>query len=200
MLPLGTIWTFEPGLFWSVFVVIFLAELPDKTALATVLLASRRRPFAVFLGAAGAFVVQSLVAVAFGGVISLLPARLVRVGAGLLFLAFAWSMWIREVEEEVEEVDESRVGTGFARAVMASFAVIFVAEWGDLTQLATAALAAKHGRPLTVFLAATSALWCVSALAVAAGHQLKNRFDPRRLEQAAAIVFALVGFYFLLRP
>lgn len=82
----------------------------------------------------------------------------------------------------------------------ASFAVVFVAEWGDLTQLATAALAAKHGRPLTVFLAATSALWCVTALAVGAGHQLKSRFHPRRLEQAGAVLFALVGFYFLLKP
>ncbi|MFI5351274.1 MAG: TMEM165/GDT1 family protein, partial [Elusimicrobiota bacterium] len=151
-------------------------------------------------GAAMAFVLQSLVAVSFGGVIGLLPARLVRVGAGLLFLWFAWSMWTREVEEEVEEVDEARVGAGFARATTASFAVIFVAEWGDLTQLATAALAAKHGRPLTVFLGATSALWCVTALAVAAGHHLKSRFDPRRLEQAAAVLFALVGLYFLLRP
>lgn len=194
------IWTFEPALFASVFVLIFLAELPDKTAVATMLLATRRRPFAVFLGAAGAFVVQSFIAVAFGGALSLLPARLVRVGAGLLFLGFAWAMWTREVEKEVEEVDEGRVGAGFARAVTASFAVIFVAEWGDLTQLATAALAAKHGRPLTVFLAATSALWCVTALAAAAGHHLKSRFDPRRLEQAAAFLFAAVGLFFLLRP
>jgi putative Ca2+/H+ antiporter (TMEM165/GDT1 family) len=194
-----TIWTFDPALFASVFGLIFLAELPDKTAIATVLLSSRRRPLAVFLGAAAAFVVQSFVAVAFGGVLSLLPARLVRAGAGLLFLVCAWSMWTREAAEEMGEVDEARVGGGFARAVTASFAVIFVAEWGDLTQLATAALAAKHGRPLTVFLAATSALWCVTALAVAAGHQLKSRFQPRRLEQAAAVLFALVGLYFFLR-
>ena len=194
-----TIWTFDPALFASVFVLIFLAELPDKTAFATVLLATRRRPLAVFLGAAGAFAVQSLVAVAFGGVLSLLPARAVRVGAGLMFLGFAWAMWTRK-EEGAEEAGEADDGAGFARAATASFAVIFVAEWGDLTQLATAALAAKHGRPLTVFLAATAALWGVAALAVAAGHQFSSRFEPRRLEKAAAVVFALVGFYFLLKP
>jgi len=193
-----TIWTFEPKLFASVFVMIFLAELPDKTAFAAVLLAVRRRPLAVFLGAAGAFVVQSFVAVAFGGVLSLLPARVVRVGAGLMFLGFAWAMWARD-EVEAPDVEEAG-GEGFTRAMGASFAVIFIAEWGDLTQLATAALAAKHGRPLTVFLAATSALWCVAALAVAAGHHLKRSFNPRRLEQAAAAMFALVGFYFLLKP
>ena len=180
------------------FVLIFLAELPDKTAFATVLLATRRRPLAVFLGAAGAFVVQSFVAVAFGGVLSLLPARAVHVGAGLLFLGFAWAMWTRE-EEELPDV-RAADGGGFARAVAASFTVIFLAEWGDLTQLATATLAAKHGRPLTVFLAATAALWCVAALACAAGHRLKSAFDPRPLEKTAAVLFAFVGIYFLLRP
>src|ERR1700677_1616548 len=88
-----SVWTFEPALFAAVFGVVFVAELPDKTAFAAVLLAARRRPLAVFLGAAGAFVVQSFVAVAFGGVLSLLSPRVVRAGAGLLFLGFAWSMW-----------------------------------------------------------------------------------------------------------
>ena len=194
-----TIWTFDPALFASVFVLIFLAELPDKTAFAALLLAVRRRPLAVFVGAAGAFVVQSFVAVAFGGVLSLLPARAVHVGAGLLFLGFAWTMWTRE-EEELPDIAEDGAETGFWRDAAASFAVIFVAEWGDLTQLATATLAAKHGRPLTVFLAATAALWCVTALAAAAGHRLKKSFDPRPLEKFAAALFAAVGLYFILRP
>ncbi|MFI5360349.1 MAG: TMEM165/GDT1 family protein [Elusimicrobiota bacterium] len=192
-----TIWTFEPALFASVFVLIFLAELPDKTALAALLLASRRPPLAVFLGAAAAFAVQSFVAVAFGGALSLLPARAVRAGAGLLFLGFAWALWTRRGEPEDSDHEDAG-GGGFAASLAASFGVIFVAEWGDLTQLATAALAARHGRPLTVFLAATAALWSVSALAVAAGSRLRGLFDPRRLEKAAAVLFALVGLYFLL--
>ena len=193
-----TFWTFEPALFASVFGVIFLAELPDKTAFATLLLATRRRPLAVFLGAAGAFVVQSLVAVAFGSVLTLLPPRLVRVGAGLLFLGFAWAMWARAPEDE-DLGNAGEGGPGFLSSMGASFAVIFIAEWGDLTQLATAALAAKHGRPLTVFLAATSALWAVTAVAVAAGSRLKNRFDSRFLQKAAAAMFAVVGLYFLFK-
>jgi putative Ca2+/H+ antiporter (TMEM165/GDT1 family) len=202
MSPAGapaTIWTFEPALFASVFALIFMAELPDKTAFATVLLAVRRRPLPVFVGAAAAFAVQSFIAVAFGGVLSLLPARAVRAGAGLVFLGFAWAMWTRE-EEELPEVKASVEEEGFLRAAAAAFAVIFIAEWGDLTQLATATLAARHGRPVTVFLGATAALWCVSGLAVAAGRRLKASFDPRPLEKAAAALFALVGLYFLLKP
>jgi len=195
----STIWTFEPALFASTFALIFAAELPDKTAFAAVLLSVRRRPLPVFAGAALALAVQSFIAVAFGGVLSLLPARAVRVGAGLLFLGFAWTMWNRE-EEELPEVGSAQGEPGFARSAATAFAVIFVAEWGDLTQLATAALAARHGRPLTVFLASTSALWCVAALAVAVGRRLKAGFDPRPLERFAAVLFALAGFYFLLRP
>ncbi|HXT01868.1 MAG TPA: TMEM165/GDT1 family protein [Elusimicrobiota bacterium] len=196
----STIWTFEPALFASTFALIFAAELPDKTAFATVLLAVRRRPLPVFAGAAAAFAVQSFIAVAFGGVLSLLPPRAVRFGAGLVFLGFAWAMWNREEEEDLPEVASAPGEPGFARSAAAAFAVIFVAEWGDLTQLATATLAARHGRPLTVFLASTAALWSVAALAVATGRRLKASFDPRPLERFAAALFALVGLYFLLRP
>lgn len=197
--PPSTIWTFEPALFASTFGLIFMAELPDKTAFATLLLAVRRRPLPVFVGAAAAFAVQSFVAVAFGGVLSLLPARMVRAGAGLVFLGFAWAMWNRE-EEELPEVAADLGEPRFLSSAAAAFAVIFIAEWGDLTQLATATLAARVGRPLTVFLGSTAALWCVAGLAVAAGRRLKSSFDPRPLERFAAVLFVLVGLFFLLRP
>jgi putative Ca2+/H+ antiporter (TMEM165/GDT1 family) len=193
-----SIFAFDPALAAAVFGVVFVAELPDKTAVAALILATRRRPLAVFLGAAGAFVAQSLVAVSFGSLLGLLPRSWVRIGAGLLFLGFAWAMWRRKDEEPSDAA--LRDGDGFLREAAASFLVIFIAEWGDLTQLATAALAAKHGRPLTVFVGATTALWAVTAIAVAAGHHLKARIDSRRLQTAAAVVFALVGAYFLLNP
>jgi putative Ca2+/H+ antiporter (TMEM165/GDT1 family) len=186
----------EPRLFAATFATIFVAELPDKTALAALLLASRRRPSGVFVGAAAAFAVQSAVAVAFGGALSRLPARWVRLGAGLLFLAFAVAMWRRRPEES--ETGASGGGDAFWPAAASSFAIIFIAEWGDLTQLATAALTAEAHRPLTIFLAATTALWSVTALVVLLGRRLGRAFDPRRLEMAAAVLFALIGAYFLI--
>jgi len=191
-------WHLSPGLFAAVFGLIFLAELPDKTILATVVLATRNPPLAVFFGVAGAFTFQSLVAVAFGSVLTRLPPQAVRVAAALLFLGFAVSMWLSRDEEgelRVQADDQGR----FWRAAGKSFVVIFLAEWGDLTQLATAALVAKHGQPLTVFLGATSALWAATALAAAAGHKAGRHIRPRHLKKAAAIVFALVGLAFLLR-
>jgi putative Ca2+/H+ antiporter (TMEM165/GDT1 family) len=129
--------------------LIFISELPDKTAFASVLLATRNRPLPVFCGAAAAFVVQSLVAVAFGSVFSLFPAKIVHVGAALLFFVFAVSMWRPGLNEESLQ-DGKDASSQFYRVVSSAFIVIFFAEWGDLTQLATAALAAKYAAPFTI--------------------------------------------------
>ena len=181
-------------LFLSVFGVIFLAELPDKTALAALVLATRYRPLPVFLGSALALTVQSLVAVAAGGLLSLLPARPVHVGAGVLFLVFAVLMWRRRQEEE----DEQRAVHGaapptFLRATASVFGVVFLAEWGDLTQLGTATLAARYAQPAIVFCAATLALWCVTAIAVVAGNRAGKLLDPERTKKIAAVIFATLG-------
>ena len=195
-MPTSGAFTWDPRLFVLTFAAIFVAELPDKTALATMMLASRRRPSAVFAGAAAAFAVQSAIAVVFGGALSRLPPRLVRSGAGILFFVFAAVMWRRSPESE--GAAPSADHRHFWKTAVAAFMVIFAAEWGDLTQLATAALAAHSRRPLTIFLAATAALWAVAALGAALGLRLGRAFNPRRLEIAAAVVLAGLGAYLLL--
>src|SRR5947209_16078713 len=90
----------SPPLFATVFGVIFLAELPDKTALAALVLATRHRPLPVFLGASLALTVQSVIAVACGALLSKLPSQWVHIGSGLLFLVCAVLMWIRKHDED----------------------------------------------------------------------------------------------------
>jgi putative Ca2+/H+ antiporter (TMEM165/GDT1 family) len=138
----------------SVFGVIFVAELPDKTALAALVLATQYYPLPVFVGAGLALTVQSAVAVVAGGMLSILPSRGVHVGAGLLFLACALLMWRRHPDRDAEHWG---VGQGsdrppdFTRALTKVFVVVFIAEWGDLTQFGTAALAAHYHDTFTVF-------------------------------------------------
>jgi len=186
-------------LFLSVFGLIFLAELPDKTAFATLLMATRRRALPVFCGAAAAFLVQSLIAVAFGNVFGMLPHWIVKIGTGFLFLGFSAALWFRKVDHPGELRAEETHQPPFIRALWTSFVVVFIAEWGDLTQLATATLSAKHRQPVTVFLAATAALWTVTALAVAAGHRAKANFHPQVLQKIAALAFAVAGVLILIR-
>jgi putative Ca2+/H+ antiporter (TMEM165/GDT1 family) len=188
----------DPALFASTFAVIFLAEIPDKTAMATLMLATGSRPFAVFVGVAVAFVIQSAVAVAFGSVITLFPRDVVRMVAGGLFLVFAVMMWRRGVEADETSSDQPGAAQSlFWPVAWKAFMVIFIAEWGDLTQLATAALAAKCAQPLTIFTAATLALWAVTALAVVVGQRLKHVIKPLIMQRVAAIVFALIGLLML---
>jgi putative Ca2+/H+ antiporter (TMEM165/GDT1 family) len=178
-------------LFASIFAVIFVAELPDKTALASLVLATRHRPVPVLLGAAAALAIQSLVAVLAGSLLALLPARAVHIGSGVLFLVSAVVMWRKHDEEAAVGKDEGQVGLW--KAFTMSFMVVFVAEWGDLTQIATASFAARYKQPVLVFGAATAALWAVATVAVIAGNRAGHLLNPRVTQRIAAGLFALVG-------
>lgn len=183
-------------LFATVFGVIFLAELPDKTALAALVLATRHRPLPVFLGASLALTVQSVVAVAAGSLLAKLPARYIHLGAGVLFIGCAVLMWLRKPDGDAHD-DKAQGKAGFWRALWTVFVVVFVAEWGDLTQIGTAGLQAKYNAWLTVFLASTAALWSVAAIAVLVGNRAARLLDPRLTQKIAAVVFATIGVLLL---
>jgi Ca2+/H+ antiporter, TMEM165/GDT1 family len=178
-------------LFLSIFAFIFVAELPDKTALSALVLATRHRALPVLLGAAAALTIQSAVAVVAGSLLSLLPPRAVHIGSGVLFLVSAIVMWVRHEDETAP--GESGGQTRFGQALWMSFSMVFLAEWGDLTQIATAGFAARTGKPLIVFCAATTALWAVSALAVLIGNRAGRMLNPKLTKRVAAVLFAAIG-------
>ena len=188
-------------LFVSTFSLIFIAELPDKTAFATLFMATRGRPGAIFAGVALAFFVQCAVAVAFGGLIAALPEKWVSFGAGLLFLAMAIKTWRGRDDESELDDGAGQAGSSrsdFLKSAWSAFMVIFVAEWGDITQLATATIAARERASLfTVFIASLAALWAVAAAAIVAGRKLGQVVPAKRIKVASAIGFAAVGAYFI---
>jgi len=187
-------------LFVSTFTLISLAELPDKTVFAVLLMATKRDPRSTFVGVCMAFFVQSLIAVSLGRAISFFPEKWVHLATGFCFIAFAIAL-LRKGHEETELENEKIVKSDrrtFWRAVSSSFMVIFVAEWGDLTQLATASLEARFRSPVTIFTAATLALCTVAALAIVVGTQAKKFLHARLLNRLAAAAFAVVGLYFIL--
>ena len=182
----------------TVFGVIFLAELPDKTAVATLVLATRHRALPVFAGTASALIVQSLIAVVAGGLLALLPARPVHVIAGLIFIGSAVFMWRRgDAGDAAPEGDEAAAPQTFTAAFLKAFAVVFLAELGDLTQIGTAALAARFRAPASVFAGSAAALCSVSALAVFLGNRLSKTLNPHLVQRLAAVVFGLLGLGFV---
>jgi putative Ca2+/H+ antiporter (TMEM165/GDT1 family) len=176
----------------SVFGIVFVAELPDKTALAALVLATRHKPLPVFVGSAAALAVQSLIAVGAGQLLTLLPSRIVHLAAGVVFIVSAILMWIRHEDADEEGLDDSKM-KGFWSTAWKVFVVVFIAEWGDLTQLATAALAARYAAPVAVFLGATAALWAVAGIAAFVGNRAGKMLSASVTQRIAAALFALVG-------
>ena len=163
----------------TVFALILPAELPDKTMVATLVLATRFPPMPVWIGVTTGFAVQSAVAVAAGGLVSLLPGEVVRgVTAGMfaigaLILLREKDTDIAEEEREIaEELADEPPQPSFRRAALTSFGVLFAAEWGDLSQILTANFAAKYGDPAAVFFGAWLALATVAGVAVIFGRAL----------------------------
>ena len=181
----------------TVYPVIFIGELPDKTMFASLLMSSRGRPWAVWLGAAGAFLVHVAIATTIGvGLFALLPSQAVDVLVAVLFLAGAIYSFVAAGDDRSELVVHEALT--HRRVATMAFAVIFVAEWGDLTQILTANLAAHYHSGLSVAVGAVLALWTVAALAVVAGQGLL-RYVPIRLVRwvpgAMLLVLAAVAAY-----
>jgi Ca2+/H+ antiporter, TMEM165/GDT1 family len=184
----------------TVFPVIFVGELPDKTMFASLLLSTRGRPGAVWLGAAGAFAVHVAIAVTVGmAAVVLLPHRVLEAVVAVMFAAGV-VLAIREIRRSRAEGDDGQpVSLGppasAGRTVLTAFLVVFVAEWGDLTQVLTANLAAHYRAPFPVATGALLALWAVTALAVTSGRWLTRFIDATLLRTITAIVLAGFAAY-----
>ena len=185
------------------FGTIFLVELPDKTFIAALVLSTRFRPLAVWVGVGLAFAVQTGVAVTAGALATLLPDAVIRTVALLIFLAGAVVL-VRTApgadasEKEQEEEYAAKAGAdgkkSFVKAAVASFLILFAAEWGDLSQLLTISLVTKYEDNLSVFLGAWAALLTVSGLAVLAGRVLLRYLRLSVLHYVgAAVCLVLAG-------
>jgi len=188
----------------ATFAVIFPAELPDKSFIATLVLATRYPRLWVWLGASIAFGVQMLIAVAAGQLLSYLPRVLV-LGVTATLFAIGAVLLVRgglraradELADEAEEIEEFEAkavaGKHGLAAFATTFAVIFTAEWGDLTQLVTAGQAARTDSPLSVFLGAWLALIAVAGIGVLVGSWLQQRVPLWRIRVVSGGLLALLA-------
>jgi putative Ca2+/H+ antiporter (TMEM165/GDT1 family) len=188
------------GVIAIVFGAIFVVELPDKTFIAALVLSTRYKPLAVWIGVGLAFMVQTLIAVLAGHLTTYLPDEVIKIVALVIFLAGAVLLYRaapgadageKEQEEEfAAKAVDSRTGL---KAVVASFLVLFAAEWGDLSQLLTISMVARYGHPLSVFIGAWGALLTVSGLAVIVGRVLLRHVRLSLIHYLGAAVCLLLA-------
>jgi len=182
------------------FAAIFVVELPDKTFIAALVLSTRYKPLAVWVGVGLAFGVQTLVAVTAGALATLLPDTLIKSVAIVIFLVGAIVLFrtapgadAEEKEQEEEYAAKSTVDKSGLQAVVASFLVLFAAEWGDLSQLLTISLVARYHDHVNVFIGAWAALLTVSGIAVLAGRVLLRYMRLSLLHYIGAAVCLLLA-------
>jgi len=187
----------------TAFLLILPVELPDKTFIATLVLATRYKPLPVWIGVSSAFLVLTVVAVTLGGLIGHLPRTPVQIFAGLMFLAGglilirgAGKADAEEAETEHEFEAKAKAGIHGWQVVGTSFVVLFVAEWGDLSQLLTAGLVVRYEDPVSVGVGAFLALATVSALGAVLGRTLLRWVKLatiRRIGGGACLLLAMAS-------
>jgi putative Ca2+/H+ antiporter (TMEM165/GDT1 family) len=177
----------------ATFALVFAAELPDKTAIASLILGTKYRPLWVFSGVTAAFTIHVVLAIVAGSLLGLLPHRTLQVIVAVLF-ALGAVLLLRGRHEE-EEVSEPAPEPTFWRVAGTGFMVVLVAEFGDLTQIVTANLAAHYRSPIAVGAGALAGLLCVAGLAITGGRALLRVLPIKWITRAAALaMLVLSGF------
>jgi putative Ca2+/H+ antiporter (TMEM165/GDT1 family) len=186
------------AVFGIAFALTFLAELPDKSMFASLVLGTRYRALWVWAGVAAAFTVHMAIAVSAGQLLTLLPHRAVDSVVAVLFLAGSGYLWWGSFHpEHDEDGDAARQGgpaPTFWRVAGTSFGVVFLAEWGDITQLTAANLAAKYN-PFLVFAGATLGLWAVAGVAITIGAKSLSVLPVAWIQRITATILLGFGAY-----
>lgn len=179
----------------ATFLLISLAEIGDKSQLVCMTLAARHRGLPVVLGAVAAFAILNLLAVLFGAAVAAwLPEWVVTVAVAVLFAVFGVSSLRYKEEDEDEEIEEKPGHGVFAT----TFLLIFLAEFGDKTQIAVAGMGSTT-ETAAVWTGATLALACTSVLGVLAGRKFLHKLPLIWIHRISGLFFLALAAYALFR-
>jgi putative Ca2+/H+ antiporter (TMEM165/GDT1 family) len=180
------------GILLLVFGIIFVSELPDKSMFAALVLGTKFPSLYVFVGAAAAFLTHVIIAVIAGQALTLLPHRAVEAVVAFLFLAGAALLLFGK--HGIEKDPKPKAGEpthSFWKVFATTYSIVFIGEWGDITQIMTANYVAKYHDPLSVGIGATLGLWAATAVAVIAGKRILNRIPGALLQRIIAVVLLI---------
>jgi len=172
------------------FVVIFVAELGDKSQLMALAFATCYRAVPILIGITIATALVHAVSVGIGAVLgATLPTKAISIAAAVAFFGFA--LWTLRGDELTDD-EEAKVDRSSRSAIVAASVAFFLAELGDKTMLATITLATT-ANPFAVWLGSTLGMVAADALAILVGQQLGSRLPERAVRIGAAVAFFVFG-------
>jgi putative Ca2+/H+ antiporter (TMEM165/GDT1 family) len=188
-----------PGLLIAaiVFGTVLVAELPDNSGLASLVLGTRYRAGGVIAGAFAAFAVHVVLAVTCGSLLALLPHRIVQIAVAVVFLVGAVLLLRADDDDDDDEIRLKADATGFWAVAATSFVVILLAELGDLSDIVIANLAAKYHDPVAVGIGSVLALWAVVVLAIVGGRGLQRILPLKWITRLAALLMVVMAVFTL---
>lgn len=177
--------------FFTPFITIIIAEMLDKSQLALIFLSTKtRRVIPLLVGSILAFAVVDGIAVLFGSVVSsLVPETIVRIVAACIFIFFGLLSFRKDKMENEKKLKTNNL-------FFSAFILVFLSEWADKTQLATAAFATQFD-PLYVFLGVMCAMTVLATLAVFAGRLLATKVNKNLIQKIAGVAFIVIGIILL---
>ena len=180
-----------------VFGTVLVAELPDNSGLASLVLGTRYRAGGVIAGAFAAFAVHVVLAVTCGSLLALLPHRIVQIAVAVVFLVGAGLLLRTDDDDDDDEIRLKADATGFWAVAVTSFVVILLAELGDLSDIVIANLAARYHNPVAVGIGSVMALWAVVVVAIVGGRGLQRILPLRWIARLAALAMIIMAGFTL---
>jgi Ca2+/H+ antiporter, TMEM165/GDT1 family len=178
------------------FGLVFLAEVADTSGLVTLVLASRLPPRWVLVGVCAGMLVHVGIALAAGGLLALLPGRILEAVLAVIFLVGAFLIW-REGEEDDDDDEDDDAAEDTPKTpwgvVVTAFGVTALSEFADPSQIVIASLAARYDDPVAVGVGAVLGLWACSALAVWGGDRLRRLIPVMWVTRAAAAIMVALA-------
>jgi putative Ca2+/H+ antiporter (TMEM165/GDT1 family) len=184
------------GAMLGIFALMFILELPDKTFIAMIIMSTRARALMIFIGGAAALTMQMALAVGAGSLLALVPSTGKNLIIALLFLGGAGYLIFVTEDEEVQKGEREKSGTRW-KEISTAFVVVFIGEFGDLTQIQAANFEARLHAPVEVFVASSLAMICVSFLGAYGGRALQRMIPLKQIRLGGGLIFAGLGLWTL---
>lgn len=180
--------------FLKALLLVFIAEMGDKTQLMCMAFAGRFKIKYVIIGVTFAtFLLNSIAAAAGSLLSSLIPFDYVKMAAGICFIGFG--IWTLKSDDGEEDNKDQKLNLGPIMTVAVTF---FIAELGDKTQLMTIALSAQFKQPVLVMLGASIGMLAADGLGAAGGAWLSKHVPKKYVNWGTAAIFIVFGLITLL--